>query len=275
MNCRHTRGLFAIEQTAPWLPDNLCPWQQDSLRTVPGGAGPDPAPRSRPDTMMLAKRISAIISIALAAGCASVGGAPSNTTAQPLVVDPSLLRALPVAATDPPASAVVETTPTAAPAEAIPPAAAAEAQRAPLQPASAPAADRVARPPARPPAKASAPVIAQTHKSEAPAPSARTPEPPLDVAALKARLRDTPAIGVFTKLALRNQMDDLLQRFRTHHLGGQKTGVAHLRQPYDLLVLKVLAVVQDGDPSLARTISGSREAIWIILADPEQFKSVT
>jgi hypothetical protein len=80
---------------------------------------------------------------------------------------------------------------------------------------------------------------------------------------------------VFTKLALRNQMDDLLQRFRSHYQGGQKTGVAHLRQPYDLLVLKVLAVVQDGDPSLARTISGSREAIWIILADPEQFKTVT
>jgi hypothetical protein len=41
-----------------------------------------------------------------------------------------------------------------------------------------------------------------------------------------------------------------------------------------MLVLKVLALLQDGDPSLARTISGSREAIWNILADPEQFKLV-
>ena len=40
-----------------------------------------------------------------------------------------------------------------------------------------------------------------------------------------------------------------------------------------MLVLKVLALVQDSDPPLARTISGSREAIWGILADPEKFKS--
>lgn len=100
-------------------------------------------------------------------------------------------------------------------------------------------------------------------------------EPPLDVAALKARLRDTNAIGVFTKLALKNQMDNLLKQFRAHYQSGQKNSVTSLRQPYDMLVLKVLALVQDGDPSLARTISGSREAIWGILADPEKFNSVT
>ena len=109
----------------------------------------------------------------------------------------------------------------------------------------------------------------------APLPAARKPEPPLDVAALKTRLRDTSAIGVFTKLALSNQMDDLVQQFRLHHLGGHQTSVAKLRQLYDLLVLKVLALLQDGDPPLARTIARSREAIWTLLADPEQFKSVT
>ena len=101
------------------------------------------------------------------------------------------------------------------------------------------------------------------------------PEPTLDVAGLTARLRDTKAIGVFTKLALKNQVDDLLNQFRVHHQDGQQTGVAALRPPYDMLVLKVLALVQDRDPPLARTISGSREAIWGILADREKFKSVT
>lgn len=100
-------------------------------------------------------------------------------------------------------------------------------------------------------------------------------EPPLDVAALKARLRNTNAIGVFTKLALKNQMDDLLKQFRAHYQSGQKSSAASLRQPYDMLVLKVLALVQDGDPSLARTILGSREAIWGILADPEKFNLIT
>lgn len=110
---------------------------------------------------------------------------------------------------------------------------------------------------------------------EAPLPVARKPEPPLDVAALKMRLRDTSAIGVFTKLALNNQMDDLVQQFRLHHLGGHQTSVVKLRQLYDLLLLKVLALLQDGDPPLARIIAQSREAIWALLADPAQFKSVT
>jgi len=100
------------------------------------------------------------------------------------------------------------------------------------------------------------------------------PAPTLDVAALKERLRSTDAIGVFTKLALKNQMDDLLQQVRDYHQGGGANGVNALRQPYDMLVLKVLAVVQDGDPSLARMISGSREAIWGILADPVKFNAL-
>jgi len=101
-----------------------------------------------------------------------------------------------------------------------------------------------------------------------------TLEPPLNVAALKARLRDANAIGLFTKLALENQVDDLLQQFRAHYLSGRKTGAAALRQPYDMLVLKLLALLQDTDPSLARTIAGSREAIWSILADRDKFNSV-
>jgi len=136
---------------------------------------------------------------------------------------------------------------------------------------------KAAPPPAKAPAKASAPpvVIQRAQRSEDPAPAAKTQEPPLDVAALKARLRDTNAIGVLTKLALKNQVDDLLKQFRAHYQSGQKTNVASLRQPYNMLILKVLALIQDGDPSLARTISGSREAIWSILADPEKFNSVT
>lgn len=126
-----------------------------------------------------------------------------------------------------------------------------------------------------PPGSASVIVIEQTRPIAAPAPLARTPEPPLDMATLRVRLRETHAIGTFTKLELRNQMDDLVQEFRSHHLGGHNTSVAKLRQRYDLLVLKVLILIQDGDPSLARTIAASQEAIWNILADPEQFESVS
>ena len=95
-----------------------------------------------------------------------------------------------------------------------------------------------------------------------------------DLAALEQRLRDTKAIGVFTKLSLKNQVDDLLGRFRDYY--GKKGAVtlAELRQKYDLLLLKVLSVLQDGDPALAAAISASREAIWAILADPQKFSTL-
>ena len=105
---------------------------------------------------------------------------------------------------------------------------------------------------------------------------AKQPEapPPLDVVTLKQRLKDSKAIGVLTKIALKNQVDDLLDQFRAFHQGRLKTNLAALRQPYDMLLLKVLSLLQDGDPPLARTIAVSREAIWGVLADRDKFNAL-
>lgn len=100
---------------------------------------------------------------------------------------------------------------------------------------------------------------------------AKQAAPPLDLATLEVRLRDTRAIGVLTKLSLKNQVDDLLDKFRAYYKRQAKTTLAELRRPYDMLLLKVLSLLQDSDPPLARDIVASREAIWGILADPEKF----
>jgi hypothetical protein len=99
--------------------------------------------------------------------------------------------------------------------------------------------------------------------------------PTLNLASLEQRLKDTKAIGVFTKIALKNEIDDLLDKFREFHLGKLKTTLAELRRPFDLLVLKVLSLLQDSDPLLASAIVASREAIWRILADPAKFATVS
>jgi hypothetical protein len=96
----------------------------------------------------------------------------------------------------------------------------------------------------------------------------------LDLAGLEQRLRETRAIGVFTKLTLKNQVDDLLEQFRAFHRGQIETQLAELRQRYDLLLLKVLTLLQDSDPQLAAAIASSREAIWAILTDPEKFAKI-
>ncbi len=106
-------------------------------------------------------------------------------------------------------------------------------------------------------------------------PPNKTPAAPaLDLTDLEQRLRDTRAIGVFTKLSLKNQVDDLLKQFRAQYRGSNKHPSPELRQRYDLLIIKVLSLLQDSDPQLAAAISSSREAIWGILADPDKFEKI-
>jgi hypothetical protein len=122
-----------------------------------------------------------------------------------------------------------------------------------------------AKPPAEPPVK---------KPGATPGPAKKVASPPLDLTALETRLKETKAIGVFTKITLKNQVDDLLDQFRAYYQGRAKTSLAELRQPYDGLLLKVLSLLQDGDPELARAIVSSREAIWGILADPAKFATI-
>ena len=99
-------------------------------------------------------------------------------------------------------------------------------------------------------------------------------QPSLDLTSLEQRLRDTHAIGVFTKLSLKNQVDDLLAAVRAFHAGQAKTPLSDLRQKYDLLLMKVLSLLQDGDPPLAASISASREALWGILSNRDKFEKI-
>jgi hypothetical protein len=96
----------------------------------------------------------------------------------------------------------------------------------------------------------------------------------LDVSTLLTRLRKTKAINLRTKLAVKNESDDLMERFREYHAqdGTAKT-LAELRGSYDSLFRRLYSLLEDDDPPLAREIDRSRAAIWAILADPVRFGS--
>jgi hypothetical protein len=146
-------------------------------------------------------------------------------------------------------------------------------------PTPAPSAARVLPPanaaPGESPAKTKSPLPSAAGKSAnaaaaKPQSVAAPAAPTLDLASLEQRLKDTRAIGVFTKLSLKNQVDDLLDDFRAFYKVAKVHPSAELRQRYDLLLLKVLSLLQDSDPPLAAAISSSKEAIWNILADPDK-----
>jgi hypothetical protein len=79
---------------------------------------------------------------------------------------------------------------------------------------------------------------------------------------------------VFTKLSIKNQVDDLLAQFKGFHGGKPNPTLAELREKYELLLLKVISVLQDGDAQLASAVSSSREAIWSVLTDPQKFAQI-
>jgi hypothetical protein len=205
----------------------------------------------------------------LTAGCASVK--PPPPVAPSPTASPQTL-ATTVAPVAPPATPPSPPAPTAT-----------QKRAATGEPASAPATpstststgqrDTKAVPPA---AKAPppAPAAQATKRDSSPPEVAKQNPPSLDLASLETRLKETEAIGVLTKIALKNQIDDLLDQFRAFYQGKLKTTLAELRRPYDLLVLKVLSLLQDSDPALASAIAASREAIWGILSDPAKFAAI-
>jgi hypothetical protein len=92
--------------------------------------------------------------------------------------------------------------------------------------------------------------------------------------ALEKQLKATKAIGIFSKIALKNQVDDLMKQFRDHYDGKTNITMVELRRAYDLLMMKVLSLVQDHDQTLASAIVSSRAAIWDLLADPKKFAAL-
>ncbi len=139
---------------------------------------------------------------------------------------------------------------------------------APPPPAAAPAAAKQA--PATPPKAASSPAVkAAPHVP--PVASKAPPPAPLNLKTLEQRLKETGAIGVMTKLSLKNQVDDLLGKFKAFHAGSRPPTLTDLRPAYEMLLMKVLSLLQDSDKALASDINASRDAIWGILTDRQKF----
>ena len=222
------------------------------------------------------------LSCFLAGGCAEVKHAQKTEpvpAAQPAASIP-VTEAAPAVTETPEVPATPAPPPAIEPVRPVEPAPAVRASVPEVATTVAPA-TKVAPPKALPPKPAAAIASVPTPTPQvmpraAAVPAAPQPVPaPLDFKSLATRLRQTKAIGVMTKLALKNQVDDLVDRFRAYHKRQGTATLAELRRNYDMLLLKVLSLLQDGDPPLARDIVQSRAAIWGILADPRKFNEAS
>jgi len=207
-------------------------------------------------------RYAVVLLLLFTAGCAKVPPDPRASQPQPEVVATQAAAPQPVATPVAPPTVPPAPQPAATPVAPRTPPATPQPVATPVAPATPPSAPRVAAPraPATPP-----PVAAPTAP---PAPLT------LDLDALEAQLRATKAIGLFTKISLKNQVDDLMKQFREHYQGKSGRTMTDLRRSYDLLIMKVLSLLQDADPKLASAIVSSREAIWALLSDQNKFANL-
>jgi hypothetical protein len=206
------------------------------------------------EKLVAVARIAGLFVLLLAGGCAGMDRAPQ---------EPAKAEVTPVPAPKPQPAEVKPEKPVATKPAQVAPKPDVQVIAKPEAPVVKPEA-----PAAKPAAKVAATPVP---KKEVAPPPPKPAAAPLDLAGLVKRLKETEAIGVFTKLTLKNQVDTLLEQFRGYYQGRTKTSLDQLRQPYDQLLMKVLSLLQDSDPPLAREIVQSREAIWGILSDPDKF----
>ena len=235
--------------------------------------------RHRADATVVALgHVTALVAVLLMAGCAGLEKTPVSTlqraqTTPPAAVAPVAVAVPPLAPANTTESLPNIVVPSPAAVATISPDPKPALSADTKTPAQAVAKATAAIPPAA--AKAAVLPAPLVKKDIAPAAPVRpAAAPSLDMKSLEARLKETQAIGVFTKLALKNQVNDLLEQFRAFYRGQLKITLTELRRPYEMLLQKVLALLQDGDPPLAGAIVASREAIWGILADPAKFATI-
>jgi hypothetical protein len=150
-----------------------------------------------------------------------------------------------------------------------------------LPEAPAPAAPEEPAPPAlvEPPAAVPAPAPAPSPEPPAaeapppapsPEPAQPEPPPPISLEELGQRIKATPAIGTFSKLALKNDIDDLIDALRRYH-ENKEGDLDALHTRYEALVLKLMTLLEQEEPELALALGRSRQAIWSRLVNPVEF----
>jgi hypothetical protein len=108
------------------------------------------------------------------------------------------------------------------------------------------------------------------------APSPRGGCPPveeeiIDLEMLAQMLANTTAVGLFTKLSLKRDIDKVLARLENYHAGKGKFSLDQLEEQYNLLLMKIAAHLQDKDLILHRHLCNDWLLIWEDLLDYDWF----
>ena len=90
--------------------------------------------------------------------------------------------------------------------------------------------------------------------------------------ALVDRISHSKALGFLTKLSLKLDIDGFLKMIREYHdKGGGEYSLEQLHERYDVMVHKLVVLLQDKDEELVKSIDDGRDKLWAMLADAKKF----
>lgn len=95
-----------------------------------------------------------------------------------------------------------------------------------------------------------------------------------DLDALVDQIAHSKALGFLTKLSLKRDIDGFLKDVRNYHDGKGGNSLDQLHERYDVLVHKLVVLLQDGDQALVKSIDDGRDKLWAMLADEKKFATL-
>jgi hypothetical protein len=91
---------------------------------------------------------------------------------------------------------------------------------------------------------------------------------------LAQRLRQTEALGLFEKLALKDRLDTLMSDFVLFHEGRRDNSRKALKARFDRLLKDTVAILRKGDPSLSTLIERAHKNLWMLVSNPVSFAAM-
>ena len=95
-----------------------------------------------------------------------------------------------------------------------------------------------------------------------------------DLDVLVERIIHTKSLGFLTKLSLKKDTDKFLRSMRNYHDGTKNDSLEQLHERYDIMVHKLMFLVQEKDAELSKFIDDGRDQLWTILSDESKFANL-
>ena len=93
----------------------------------------------------------------------------------------------------------------------------------------------------------------------------------VDLQILGDMLAETRAVGIFTKLSLKKDIEKVLLRLKKFHNGKSKFSLEQLEEQYNLLLMKIAIHLQEDDLALHTHLCNAWLVIWEDLRDYDRF----